>query len=162
MPKYFHNMGWGVIVFLLVVGIIAILLEILVIPGVGIIGILGFVSVVMGIIQAYSVYGTLAGNITLILSVFVMVLLFVMSMRSKTWKRLMLNDSIDSKVNIVDETLVKVGSEGVSISRLAPVGKARIEGEICEVHSLGEFIDENTPLIVVKISGSKIIVKQKK
>ncbi len=155
-------MGWGVIVFLIIIGIIAILLEILVIPGVGVVGIVGFVSVVFGIIQAYSVYGTLAGNITLIVSAFVMVLLFVMSLRSKTWNRVMLHDSIDSKVNIIDETLVKSGVEGISVSRLAPSGTARIDGELYEVHSLGEFINENTPLVVLKISGNKIIVKQKK
>lgn len=155
-------MGWGVIVFLIAVGIIAILLEILVIPGIGVVGIMGFVSVVFGIIQAYTVYGTLAGNITLIISVFIMVLMFVMSLRSKTWKRLMLNDSIDSKMNTIDETLIKTGSEGISISRLAPSGKARIEGELYEVHTLGEFVDENTELIVVKVNRNKIIVKTKK
>ena len=155
-------MGWGAIVFLIAIGIITILLEILVIPGVGIVGIMGFVSVVFGIIQAYTVYGTLAGNITLIVSAFIMVLLFVMSLRSNTWKRHILNDSIDSKMNTIDETLVKVGSEGISISRLAPSGKARIEGELYEVHTLGEFVDENTELIVVKVNRNKIIVKTKK
>ncbi|MDY0217029.1 MAG: NfeD family protein [Bacteroidales bacterium] len=155
-------MGWGAIVFLIAIGIITILLEILVIPGVGIFGIVGFVSVVFGIIQAYTVYGTMAGNITLIVSAFIMVLLFVMSLRSNTWKRLMLNDSIDSKVNTIDEALVKVGSEGISISRLAPSGTARIEGELYEVHTLGEFVDENTELIVVKVNRNKIIVKTKK
>ncbi|MDD2412946.1 MAG: NfeD family protein [Bacteroidales bacterium] len=155
-------MGWGAIVFLIAIGIITILLEILVIPGVGIVGIIGFVSVVFGIIQAYTVYGTMAGNITLIVSAFIMVLLFVMSLRSNTWKRLMLNDSIDSKVNTIDEALVKVGSEGISISRLAPSGTARIEGELYEVHTLGEFVDENTELIVVKVNRNKIIVKTKK
>ncbi|MDD2345563.1 MAG: NfeD family protein [Bacteroidales bacterium] len=155
-------MGWGAIVFLIAIGIVVILLEILVIPGVGIVGIIGFVSVVFGIFQAYSVYGTMAGNITLIISAFIMVLLFVMSLRSNTWKRLMLNDSIDSKMNTIDETLVKVGSEGISISRLAPSGKARIEGELYEVHTLGEFVDENTELIVVKVNRNKIIVKTKK
>lgn len=155
-------MGWGAIVFLIAIGIITILLEILVIPGVGIVGIIGFVSVVFGIIQAYTVYGTMAGNITLIVSAFIMVLLFVMSLRSNTWKRLMLNDSIDSKMNTIDEALVKVGSEGISISRLAPSGTARIEGELYEVHTLGEFVDENTELIVVKVNRNKIIVKTKK
>lgn len=155
-------MGWGAIVFLIAIGIITILLEILVIPGVGIVGIIGFVSVVFGIFQAYSVYGTMAGNITLIVSAFIMVLLFVMSLRSNTWKRLMLNDSIDSKMNTIDEALVKVGSEGISISRLAPSGTARIEGELYEVHTLGEFVDENTELIVVKVNRNKIIVKTKK
>ena len=155
-------MSWGVIIFLLVVGIIAILLEILVIPGVGIVGILGFVSVVMGIVQAYLIYGTFAGNITLIISVFIMVLLFVMSLQSKTWNRVMLKDSIDSKMNTIDTEKIMVGSEGISISRLAPSGKARFDDVFYEVHSFGEFIDENVPLIVVKISGNKIIVKQKK
>lgn len=155
-------MGWGVIVFLIAVGIVAILLEILVIPGVGVVGIMGLVSVVFGVVQAYTVYGSLAGNVTLIVSAFIMILLFVMSLRSNTWKRLMLNNSIDSKMNTIDETLIKAGSEGISISRLAPSGKARIDGELYEVHSLGEFIDENTALIVVKVNRNKIIVKIKK
>jgi membrane-bound ClpP family serine protease len=73
----------------------------------------------------------------------------------------MLNTKIDSKVNEVDESKIKVGSEGMTVSRLAPGGKAVFDGEVAEVFSSHDFIDENREIVVLKIEGSKITVKQK-
>jgi membrane-bound serine protease (ClpP class) len=73
----------------------------------------------------------------------------------------MLETEIDSKVNVFDNKIT-VGMEGKTISRLAPSGKAIFEGITEEVFSKNDFIDENQEVIIVKIEGSKIIVKLKK
>jgi membrane-bound ClpP family serine protease len=76
------------------------------------------------------------------------------------WKKFSLNTVIDSKVNVVENCL-NIGDEGVTISRLAPSGKARFENGDFEVHSANDFISENQKVIVIKIEGYKIIVKLK-
>lgn len=155
-------MSWSIIVFLIIVGIIALLLEILVIPGVGVVGVAGFLSIVLGIIQAYSHFGFVAGNITLTVSIFILAALLFLSLRANTWKRFMLTTNIDSKVNEVDEIKIVPGTEGYTVSRLAPSGKARFLDELYEVHTQGEFVNEASEIIVVKVIKNKIIVKPKK
>jgi len=155
-------MSWGIIIFFILIGIIALILEIFVIPGFGVVGIFGFSSLLFGIYEAYSQYGMVAGNITLVSTILFLIILIVVSLRTKTWQKLMLNTSIDSKVNEVDEQKVSVGTEGKTISRLAPSGKARFNNEIFEVDAQGLFVDPDTEIVVVKVNKNKIIVKPKK
>jgi membrane-bound ClpP family serine protease len=57
---------------------------------------------------------------------------------------------------------IKVGDEGTSVSRLAPSGKALINNEIIEVHTFGEFIDQEKELTVISVKENKITVTLKK
>jgi len=72
----------------------------------------------------------------------------------------MLETEIDSRVNVPNRN-ISVGMEGKTISRLAPGGKAIFETGTEEVFSQYEFIDENQEVVIIKIEGSKIIVKLK-
>ena len=150
--------GIAIIVFL-VVGAVLIALELVALPG-GVAGILGAVAMIIGIWQAYAQYGTCWGNIALIASVVVVLALLLLMMRNKTWSKMGLKEEVASKVNIVDEEKIAVGATGTTISRLAPAGKAVINGQTCEVHTVSEFIDENRPVEVIKIDGYLIIVKE--
>ena len=155
-------MTWSVIIILLLVGLLFILLEILVIPGVGVAGILGTVLIIFTIWQTYKIYGFVAGHYTLASTLVFTILLLYFSFKSKTWKKMMLNSKIEGKVNTVDEKKLKVGDVGKTISRLAPAGKGLFNGEYYEVHSQGDFIDPGKEIIIVKINFNKIIVKLKK
>ena len=73
----------------------------------------------------------------------------------------MLSSEVSSRVNVIEEGKVKPGDEGKTISRLAPVGKAIINGDYYEVHSLGEYIEPQTTIVVIRVEFSKIIVKPK-
>ena len=53
------------------------------------------------------------------------------------------------------------GDEGLTLSRLAPIGKARINGITVEAKSMDELIDENTPVEVIRVDGYNVIVKIK-
>ena len=115
----------------------------------------------VGIYQTYKVYGTTSGHIVLGASFVLSVTSLVLSLRSKTWKKMMLSSAVKSKVNVIDENKLKVGDIGKTSSRLAPAGKAIINDEFFEVHSHGEFIDPNTEIEVIQIDFNKIYVKQK-
>ncbi len=154
-------MNWAVVILLILFGLIALVLEVLVIPG-GIVGILGIMSIVGGVIVSYVAYGSLAGNITLGVTALVVIGSLILSIRSKTWRKLMLSTQIDSKMNIFDTDKIKIGAIGKSLSRLAPSGKAYFDGETVEVTSWQEFIDEKQEITIIKIDGNKIIVKLNK
>ncbi len=133
------------------------ILDFLVIPG-GIVAILGVLCMVGGVVTAFVQFGNTVGFLTLILAALLTIVLFVLMMRTKTWRRMQLNTQIDSKMNEVDESKLTEGTEGVAISRLAPTGTGMFGDTEAEVVSMQGFIDENTPIVIHKIEGSKIIV----
>ena len=154
-------MFWLVIAVLILIGLMFLVLEILVIPGVGIAGLIGFALIAIGIWQTYAVYGSEAGHYALAGTIVLTILTLVLSLRSRTWRNVMLKTEIDGKVNVIDEVKIHPGDEGKAVSRLVPAGKALINGEFYEVRTNGTFIDQDTLIVVEKIEENKIIVKQK-
>jgi membrane-bound ClpP family serine protease len=151
-------MNWIGILILIVIGIVALILDFLVIPG-SFVSIIGGCFMLAGVITSYVLYGATVGNIVLITTIVLTVLAVVFMLRSKTWKRLVLNTKIDSKMNEFDTSKIVVGTQGVTISRLAPAGKAQFGDEYVEVTSSLGFIDPQTPIEITHIEGNKIIVK---
>lgn len=50
-------MEWLIVLMLILIGAILVVLEILVLPGVGVAGILGFISIIAGVYFGYAYYG---------------------------------------------------------------------------------------------------------
>lgn len=152
-------MSWTIILVLIIVGLLLLVLEVLVIPGTTVVGITGFVLIAVGIWQSYATFGTPAGHFILIGTIALTLIALWLSLRSKTWKKVMLDTSLDGKVNQIEESAIAVGDIGKAVSRLVPMGKALINDEYYEVTSTGEFIDHGTEIKVVKIEKNKIFVK---
>ncbi len=154
-------MSWLVIVSLIVIGIIFLLLEILVVPGTTLVGLAGAGLMVGGVVTAFSNYGVQAGVLTLAGSLVLSVLAIALALKSNTWRKAMLGTEIDGRVNVVEPDKIVAGDEGMAITRLNPMGKAMIKDDFYEVTSKDNLISENTPIVVVKVEGNKIIVKPK-
>ncbi|MHC1707212.1 MAG: NfeD family protein [Bacteroidales bacterium] len=154
-------MSWTIIILLIIIGLLLLVLEVLVIPGSTVVGILGFASMLFAVYKAFAVHGTMAGVITLggTLAAAVIVLYFVL--KAKTWNRFMLKDKISGKMNIIEEGKLIPGEEGVTVSRLNPMGKAMFGDEYYEVTTIGDFIDQDTPVVIIKMEQNKIFVKKK-
>ncbi len=155
-------MSWLLIIILIVLGLLFLLLEVLVIPGTTLAGILGFGALFVGIWQAYASKGIAAGHITLGSTIVVTIISLYFSFKTGTWKRMALKSTVDGKMDQLEGLDIKVGDIGTSISRLAPSGKAIFNNEIIEVHTFGEFIDQEKELIVISVKENKIIVTLKK
>lgn len=149
-----------IVILLILIGIAMLVIEILVIPGAGVAGIIGFGLMVAGIWLAYTRIGVTEGNIILITTLAVNIIGITLTLRSKTWKKVMLNTEITAKVNTLENENIKVGDKGVAISRCAPMGKAMFDNAYFEVSALSEFIDEESEIEIIKISGNKIFIKQ--
>lgn len=154
-------MTWLIVLSLIIAGIIFLLLEILVVPGSTVVGLFGLALVIGGIVVSFNHYGVEVGIFTLAGALVVSLLGIGIALRSNTWKKAMHSSSIDSRVNVVEADKVLKGDEGISITRLNPMGKALIKDEYYEVTSKDNLIAENTPVIIVKVEGNRIIVKSK-
>ncbi len=154
-------MTWLIVVSLIVVGIVFLLLEILVVPGATVVGLAGIGMLVTGVVVAFNQYGVPVGIMTLIGALALSLVSIGFALKSNTWKKAMLSSELHGKVNVVESEKIKVGDEGMTITRLNPMGKALINEDYYEVTSKDNLIAENTPVSVVKVEGNKIIVKLK-
>lgn len=150
----------AIIIFLMAVAITLILLEIFMLPGITIAGVGGFIFAAGGLIYAYAA-DTMTGHITLAASLLLFVSAFAWFLRSKSFSRVALKTDIDSKLVSSRDLGIKPGDEGITLSRLAPIGKARVNGFTVEAKSMDELVNENTPIEVVHVDGYNVIVKVK-
>ncbi|MDD3788372.1 MAG: NfeD family protein [Petrimonas sp.] len=146
----------------ILLGIIFLLLEIFLLPGVGIAGIAGLLFVLGGIVYAYLYIGPTAGNILLVATALLIGGGFVALLKSKSLEKIGLKAEIKDSVDNSDLQKIAVGDTGSAVSRLNPMGKVMVNGIMFEAKSLdGEMIDEDSEIEVVKINTSNIIVKSK-
>jgi membrane-bound ClpP family serine protease len=146
------------IILIILLGLILLLLEILVLPGFGVAGILGALLMLVGIFFAYRINNTI-GHLIFAGSFIASAGLIVLALRTKTWNRIMLKTEISGKVNTL-ESDIKAGDRGITVSRLAPMGKVKIGDRFAEASAQGEFINENTMVEIVKVDGNRIVVKK--
>ena len=154
-------MSMTLIVVLIVAGLLFLLLEVLVIPGTTVVGAAGLALIAFSVWEAYHVFGSPIGHFVLVGTIFLTILTIYLSLKSKTWNRIMLNTEVSGRVNEIDTNLVKAGDSGKAISRLSPSGKAIINDEYFEVHTNGQFIDQGVDIIITHMQDNKIFVKQK-
>ncbi|MCF6334028.1 MAG: NfeD family protein [Draconibacterium sp.] len=147
------------IALLILLGLVLILIEFAVIPGVTIAGIGGFLLLAASVYIAFTEYGNVAGFITLAIVLIATPLMLFYFFKSKAGKNMMLESKIEGKVETINNEKIAVGDIGKSIGRLAPSGKVKVNGEIVEAHSTGLFIDQNTKIRILKILSNKIIVE---
>lgn len=141
-------------------GFAAIILEFFV-PSAGIIGLIGAGFVIAGIVFTYMNLGVLAGTIFLvacaIIGPIIMFLYFKIFPNSYIGKKLILNhQSPNNDTNHGD----LINNKGITDTTLRPIGYAIINKKRYNVTTLGEFIDKDSKIKVLKIEGYKIIVAQ--
>lgn len=150
----------AVIIFLMGIAVALILLEIFLLPGITIAGIGGVIFAIGGVIFAYTA-GQTIGHITLGTSIVVFVVAFAWLLRSKSFSKVSLHTDVDSRLTSARELNIRPGDEGITLSRLTPIGKANIQGIVVEAKSTGGFIDEHTPVRVIRIDGYNVLVAEK-
>ena len=149
-----------VIIGLLILGIILVVLEILVLPGL-VAGILGGAFLLAGIIWMYAAEGDKAGNITLAATFAATCIAIYFSLKSKSWMKYGLKSSIDSRVNDIASLSIQEGAEGRTLSALRPSGTILIDGAKVEANTSGEMIDAGSKVIVTRVLPNRVIVKMK-
>jgi membrane-bound ClpP family serine protease len=148
------------IILLIVLGILLFIVEFLLIPGVTIAGIGGAILMGVAVYMSYKTHGNTVGNYTLITTLILTIGGFAYALRARTWRKLMLKKDIEGKVEVgLENDTIKVGDRGESITRMAPVGKVLINGLVVEGKSQRGFLDQHTPVEVIKVLNTQVIIK---
>ena len=149
-----------IVIVLCLVGVLLILAEIFLIPGITFAAVAGIAATVWGIYYAFSRMGLVAGFIALFAVLFVIGISCIYLVKSKAMDRIALKTDIDSTITTGETLNVAVGDEGIALSRLNPIGKVQVKNTIMEGKSVDDYIDERTPIVVTCVSPSQLIVKK--
>jgi membrane-bound ClpP family serine protease len=149
------------VIALISIGIIFLLIEFFLLPGISIAGIAGAIFLVGGIVYAYIFLGATAGNISVAASAVTLGGLFLWLLKSKSLRKISLETNIEEKVDNSHLQQAKVGDTGIAVSRLNPIGKVMINDVQMEGKSFdNEFIEEEAEIEVVRVDSMNVIVKR--
>ncbi|NLO70423.1 MAG: hypothetical protein GX102_05675 [Porphyromonadaceae bacterium] len=149
-----------IVVGLIVLAIIFIIIEAFFIPGISIAGITGGVLSIVAVWLAYRNLGAMGGHIALVSTILLIGISIWGFAKSKTWDRMALKTNVESKVESIDEEVIKVGDKGTTVSRLAPMGKVKINGHVVEAKTADDFIDQNEEIVVQEVYKTNVLVKK--
>ena len=152
-------MEYVITALIVLVATLLLVVEVMLIPGFGFTGILGAAAMIGAVAYSFFVIGSLAGWITLLVTIAICVALFVWALYGKSLDKVALKKKIESTVKEDELARFSVGDKGVSRTRLALIGEAEINGLIVEVKSESGLIDEGRPVEVVRISGDTVFVR---
>ncbi len=149
----------------LLLGVIAFVLEAIVFPGFGVSGIVGIILVGWGVLLlAVDVtQATAALVLALVATIVILVLGLRMMSRYNMWYKLTLQNKQNSKEGYVAPTpglSLFTEKEGIALTPLRPSGSAEIEGHRLDVVTEGEFIHTGMRVKVIKVEGSRVVVKE--
>ena len=151
-----------IIVALILAGLLLFIVEVFLIPGISIAGIASAICLLYANYYAFDALGLTAGFITLAASILGCIAITAWFMHSKTVDKLSLKKTLDYKINPLKGLDINIGDEGVTVTRLALIGNADINGHIVEVRSADGLIDEKTPVYVERIVERTVIVRKLK
>jgi len=144
---------------LLLIGLFLLIAEFYLFPGTTLIGIAGLLVLVAAVVITFNKFGLATGFLTLLITALVGGALLYQGYKTFSSSGMALTKELDGKVNELENVHFTPGTEGFAYTDLRPVGKAFINGNKYEVHSLSNFIKKDTPIVVHKIEVNKIIVK---
>ncbi len=154
-------MDIAVVCILLAVGILLFLVELFLLPGISIAGVAGLLFTGGAVVYAFLQVGTKAGTLTLLGGMIAFAFAVWWFMRSKALEKMALTTDIDSKVDPLEGVQVHPGDTGVTLSRLAPMGKVRVNNAIMEAKTNGEFIDPDREIVVLEVYTTNVLVATK-
>lgn len=161
--------GWEE-VLLLGLGLIAIGVEVFVLPGFGIAGILGMTLVGASVLLALvgnlpTMADFLQAGAVLAASLLVTAAVLFGWIRhlptSQRWSGLFLRDSTNAAEGFVSALPRRelIGREGRATSDLRPAGTANFEGERLDVITEGEFVKAGTQVRIIQSDGYRLVVR---
>lgn len=148
------------IILLILFGLLFLVAEIVLLPGISVAAVLALVSNGAAVYLAFRDYGPVTGTVVVVAILLLSALAVFFSLRTKTWQRFSLQQEIRSSSMPEPEKELQPGMRGRSISRLSPMGKVEIAGRIYEAKSQDAYIDPRSEIEVVGFENFSVIVKK--
>jgi membrane-bound serine protease (ClpP class) len=156
-----HSQWTSLIVF--VTGLILLVIE-AIIPGFGLPGISGIILVLAGTVLAMGTVTSalLSLSIAIIITAIITIVLIKFGHKNQKLASIILNTSQKDNEGYLSATTQEeyLDKKGISISELRPSGVIEIDGRRVDALSEGVFIPKGSEIKVIRVEGSKIIVRR--
>ena len=158
----FAGLAGREVIFLFVIGIVLLLVE-AVIPNFGVIGLSGLAAIIASVVMSAAT--TNQGLRMMFMAAFLATLIVLAAFRylkrTGLWSQLILQFSETVDQGYIGPANLKhlVDKVGVTLTALRPAGTADIEGIRVDVVSEGGYIDQSAKIVVVKVEGTRIVVR---
>lgn len=151
----------ALIIFLVFVGELLLALEFFVIPGFGIGGILGAFLLLAAIGVAGMTYGVLWGVGVFFVCAILSLWGLLWGMKTNLIQKRFVLKTIQKKGRETQsaDSLQLLGKTGICETNLRPAGIALIDNRRMDVVSQGGFVDKGASIVVTRIEGSALVVK---
>ena len=174
-PLYLDGLvqNWEIIIFIL--GIILVLLEIFVIPGFGIAGITGAILIGMGFVFAMldndyfnfekvempDISGAVLTVLSGMLLSFVIILWLSTQIGKKgMFRKIALETDLSTSRSVDKNEFSLIGQQGTTMTDLRPSGRIMIANEVYDAVSNQGYIDQGSPIIVIKFENMQLFVER--
>lgn len=148
------------IILLVFFGLLFLVAEVVLLPGVSIGAILSVVCYGSSIYLAFRDFGTPGGIVVIVVILLLSLVAVLVSLRAKTWQRFSLKQEIrSSNMAVMPADELRAGDRGMTLSRLSPMGKVEINGRVYEAKSTGDYVDPKRRVEVVGFENFSVIVK---
>ncbi len=175
---FFEGTATALEILLFVSGLGCLVLEIFIFPGMGLFGLFGGAMIIVSLVLASQTFvlprnsseiGQMQNSLLIVGGAALGVVAAIAGLRrwlphAPVFNRMLLEPPSQEELEDLDyrESMVSyehlLGRSGEAITRLAPSGKARIDDELVDVITAGEFLDRGTPLTVVEARGNRVVV----
>ena len=170
--QYLHGTSGWLEVMLFVAGLVCLAAEIFVVPGMGVLGLGGGLLVIASLVLASQSFVLPANDYQVrqlqwsllgILGAGVGVGVFAAAVRqwlpsTPVLRHVLLAPPESETAGIEDPVEGLVGTTGVTTTRLAPAGKAEVDGQLRDVWSEGMLIEPGTAVRVVAVRAGRVMV----
>ncbi len=178
--NYLEGTAEALEILMFVAGLVLLLVEVFVAPGVGVFGLAGALMVIFSLVLASQTFvvphsqaeiDRLTSSIGMVVGagLAMMALAFVLRAylpKAPIFNRLVLEPpppeervTLSHREALADFSHL-VGQSGEVVSDLRPAGKALIQDELVDVIALGEPLDRGTPITVVSAHANRVVVKR--
>jgi len=157
------NSDWTIPLIFQLAGVVVLMAEVL-LPSGGVLSIIAAGLFVYSIYLAFTSISFDAGVMLIMADIIMLPILAIIGLKALGRSPLALKSSLLKSDGVVsyDEKLSDlVGKEGVAVTNLRPSGTVRIENRRIDVVTRGDFIEKGAAVDVVKVEGSRVVVKQK-
>ena len=148
------------IVLLIVLGLLFLVAELVLLPGVSVGALLALVCDGFAIWLGFRDFGTAGGAVVIVAVLVLSLVVTGVLLRAKTRQRFSLRQEIrSSSTPVPPSEELHAGDRGQTLSRLSPMGKVEIGGRIYEAKSLDAYVDPRREVEVVGFENFSVIVK---
>jgi membrane-bound serine protease (ClpP class) len=155
---------WALGLFIL--GLVLLLIEMF-IPGFGVFGISGIVSVILGLVMSFPnpIQAIYSLSFSIIASVVILYFSIKYLVKTPVFDKLILSlkqDKTQGYLSSSQDKSTYCNREGVALTTLRPAGAGEFDGVRVDVITDGEYIPAGSRIKVIKVEGSKVVVRKLK